>query len=392
MEITDTGFLPEFDAGVLTQESMLQIFVSSGTRALAIFRAVSKSWDAFISHKNFMKFYLRKKIDLDYLVVDGVDKKKEKLLMMIKNPKDVLEIEMFDFPVCASGMIVLASCDGFICLSDSPTSIRRVDKMVVWNPVTTEVRAVELPPPKETQTPGQSMGIAYDSTRYDFNVVRIILLSDLPLESLVQTYSLIDESWKDTLIIPFHTNESASIFSIDGVPFWSGCDGGTTNNVICSFDPFNNIFKKIDYPPGVRPSMVHPVNLKNRVSALVLCEDCHVDLFSLDELTSKWVKNFSTDRLDVQFNIYSTRKLQCFRDIGDIVVLGYWHTDIAFHGSPGSSFVPHLRRVISGFQPHWTGPFGYTVTHVKVPRGRSWPKSELKPVCESFIRLFVCIV
>ncbi|KAF1001635.1 hypothetical protein AG4045_018231 [Apium graveolens] len=382
MEIKKYGPLPKFDGGNLEEHLWLKIFLKSSIASVTRFRAVSKTWDAFLRHKNFTKLYNRAAFleeGEDLIIVSGSvsGDNRGSLMSVRKTSFCSYDLRLTRFPVCAAKMLLVGSSAGLLCLSDDP---EKMERMVVWNPCTAEEKVIRVPPTEERKL---STGIGHADVN-DHKIVRLIGLDDSRVNSLVQIYSLNDDLWKDSITIPFYADRPASSFNIGGIPYWVGYDT-RMKQVICSLDPASEVYEKIEYPPEIPVGSVYPVNLRDKVSALVACENKMIEIYCFQESSYTWVKKITTGKLHIELDW--VRILKCYRGSGDVLAFGWPDSkltindvakDVAKDGA-----VAHLSMRIGSdiFKPELsTGLFTHTGTSkVKIPGGKKVLESHPRP-------------
>nr|XP_017238614.1 PREDICTED: uncharacterized protein LOC108211506 isoform X2 [Daucus carota subsp. sativus] len=381
MEIKKYGPLPKFDGGNLEEQLWLKIFLKSSIASVTRFRAVSKTWNAFLRHKNFTKLYNRAVFldeGEDIIIVGGSvsGDNRGSLMSVRKTSFRSYDVRLTRFPVCAAKMLLVGSSAGLVCLSDCPP---KMERMVVWNPSTAEEKFIRVPPTEERRL---STGIGHDAN--DHKIVRLIGLDNPRCHSLVQIYSLNDDLWKDSITIPFYADRPASSFNIGGILYWDGYDT-KMKHAIALLDPASEFYEKIEYPPEAPVGSVYPVNLRNKVAALVACKNKMIEIYCFQESSHTWVKKITTGKLHIELDW--VRILKCYRGSGDVLAFGWPDSKMTINDVAKDvvkdGFVAHLSMTIGSdiFKPNLsTGPFTHTGTSkVKIPGGKKVLESHPRP-------------
>ncbi|XP_074333107.1 putative F-box protein At3g10430 isoform X2 [Apium graveolens] len=317
---------------------VLEILYRTPVKSLVRFKSVSKSWFALINHPTFIKMHLdfnTSKNDKNKLICSCgygtfID---IALLSLSEEPMNVLRINKdfterpnyprkINFRDFSKNMVLAGSVNGIVCLSHSEEMSERF--VVLWNPSICCWCPIALVETKSWDN--MSVGIGFDEVINDYKVICIV--PEFRFEdygwSRIEVYSTNQGSWEDVdkkgkIHFRPNTDLNHCNFIVNGVPYWAGLDlrPGYVD-VLGRIDPFTGLFKKIEHPKHVRNEItrVNPVKLRESVAALIQSPGDYpnnvIDLYLLDENTTKWTKMYSIGPL-VSGNVCEEMQIpQCF--------------------------------------------------------------------------------
>ncbi|XP_047313144.1 F-box/kelch-repeat protein At3g23880-like [Impatiens glandulifera] len=162
---------------------------------------------------------------------------------------------------------VIGSCNGLVAISIFPIGVfqsnRDVDRVVIWNPATKQIR--ELPTPIIVERQLLDYGFVYLSSVEDYKVVRIVSRGNLggmngDFSIRVEVYSMQSDSWREIdtgSICPIIMHSMrfmihSSGVAVKGILHWpvffpSASHSNDTGSII-SFDMVHELFREIQMP------------------------------------------------------------------------------------------------------------------------------------------------
>ncbi|KAL4591184.1 hypothetical protein LXL04_004136 [Taraxacum kok-saghyz] len=201
-------------------------------------KAVSKSWNAFISDSCFIKAHIHHSYNTD-LKNDEIGHRR--IVMSVYATYYMYEQfdvddEYVDFHHCH----LLGSSNGLVCVSPGRTEI------LVINPSTREVKKLTKPQIPETGT--LSWGFGYDSSTNDYKVA-LGFKSGENCTSF-QVFSLRSNIWKNIGEVNYVFISRFGVLC-QGYLHWVSCDTSSGKNVIHSFHMSTEKFLEVPQPNDV---------------------------------------------------------------------------------------------------------------------------------------------
>lgn len=185
----------------LPEELMIKILLRLPVKSILRFKAVCKSWYAFLTSSTFTSLYLREPIiALKLLKVSYTNPMsfipKISLLVLNDNGFRASDIPI-PFPFKPNDEVMVEdACNGLVCLTMNSQS-----KIILWNPMTRKYRFIELPSCGFFEDRLASIGLGFVPGINDYKIVRIPF-HDLKPTVSIWVYTLSSDLWKK-LEVPF---------------------------------------------------------------------------------------------------------------------------------------------------------------------------------------------
>ncbi|XP_043721164.1 F-box protein CPR1-like [Telopea speciosissima] len=335
----------------LPEDLIMAILSRLPVKPLLRFRCVCKPWCALITDTDFVKMHLSRSLATNtnlILILTGDPKFLYVDLNVCKQEAaEVLDaaVELncpFEFPI---GFLILASCNGLLCMFDDDGVASDYRKEVydtfLWNPSTRTHKKLPFTP---IEFPNNSCfahftayGFGYDPTTDDYKVIRVSqfypesgLFDDSKyIVSEVKVYSLSTNSWRRVEGIPFLSIEHRLGIFTNSAFHWvakrkTGVMGpNTAPNVIVSIDVKDDVYREVPLPHFVD----NKFNMAVGVLGGQLCMLCnfsrvHVELWVMKDygVRDSWEKQFSIEQRTVLGYFDEYIRPICYSKKGEVLL------------------------------------------------------------------------
>jgi F-box interacting protein len=356
-------------ATYLPEEMLVKIFSWLPPKSLIRYKCVSKRWHALIGNPDFLSKNL---LNHSILTQNPCDPRGLTLFFAIDKSEPCKRIHSFrsydslccasqtplDFPPELPHLFLVASCNGFLCVSDVMGS-----NLYLWNPATSsDLKAIPASPsccraePSAARDDSGSgfhlVGFGFDSVSNDFKVVKLV---DEDKDGYLEAkmYSLRSGCWR---LLDMCVNLKLRLFSqriaLDGVFLWHVEDAGGDymNNRILAFDFREEKFVTMPTPEATYSDEYTRAlaELKGSV-AMVLFPDEEEEYMCLDiwvmlefGVSESWTRLLSIDlplHLERPLGFWKNGELFMQNREGQLVLydlLSQTETNLQFQGRRGT--------------------------------------------------------
>jgi F-box interacting protein len=147
---------------------------------------------------------------------------------------------------------LLCSCNGVLCMSDSPMNTKFIDSLYLWNP---SVRNFKILIPSYTPLGNKKLmitthGIGPDHRDHDLLVIRIIYHAESQRRPHTEVYSLNNNSWSsvsESVVVPCLAFDEPTAF-VNGAIHWKALSFTSTRPLIMYFNTAKRVFGEIRLP------------------------------------------------------------------------------------------------------------------------------------------------
>ncbi|XP_043721153.1 F-box protein CPR1-like [Telopea speciosissima] len=305
----------------LPEDIILAILSRLPVKSLLRFRSVSKLWCALITDPDFVQMHLYRSLATNTNLILLVIREYLKIFYSdVCEQETAVELDCpFKSPV---GFLILASCNGLLCLFDDDGVVSYFPKEEVydtflWNPSTRTHKKLPFTPVEfpinSDSAHVTAYGFGYDPTTDDYKVIRVLqfyphdgLFNDSKyIVSEVKVYSLSTNSWRRIEDIPFLSIEHRLGVFTNSAFHWvvyrkTGVMGSNTApNVIVSIDVKDDVYREVPLPDFVDDKFHMTIGvLGGQLSILCNFSKVCVELWVMKDygVRDSWEKQFSIEQ------------------------------------------------------------------------------------------------